>query len=325
MHPAPPKAPPTLARAETARFALRRLFALGLVAALALRAARAQDEAAESAPPPRAPLVVRLMSFNLRWDGFDDGANAWVHRRDLVCQVLRDFGPDSVGTQEPMKRQIADIEAAIPTLASYRFDNDPVYTRTQQILYRRDRFDRVDAGGFLVAEGENEDGTVRYCTWVLLAERATGRRYVHYNVHLDHRDADSRRASVVRLMRHVVARGRDDPFVVTGDFNTGEKSPEMAFLRGERTLPDPDGDGDGDGAAVTNPIPLVDTFRALHPDAEDAGTGTGFRGNRRSGKIDHVLLARGAAEVREAEIVRTNEDGRYPSDHLPVTAVVAWP
>lgn len=267
---------------------------------------------------PGVPLAVRVMTFNLRWDGFEDGRNAWRERRDLVCRVLREFRPDSVGTQEPMIRQIRDIEAAIPTLASYRFDNDPVYVRTQQILYRRDRFTRIEAGGFLVAEGTNEGGTVRYCTWVRLADRTTGRRYYHYNVHLDHRDATSRRSSVVRLMKHIAGRRTDDPFVVTGDFNTAESSPTMAFLRGSRTLPDARGD------AYANPLPLVDTYRCLHPDAPDSGTAGGFRGRRKGPKIDHVLVARGAGTIREAEILHTDEDGRYPSDHFPVTAIVEW-
>lgn len=289
-----------------------------LLAACAGPVVRSADDghAAESAP--RTPLVVRVMTFNLRWDGFDDGANAWQYRRDLVYRVLRGFGPDSVGTQEPMIRQIRDIGRAIPALSSYRFDNDPCYPRTQQILYRNDRFDLDAAYGFLVAEGTNERGTVRYCTWVRLADRATGRRYYHYNVHLDHRDLKSREASVVRLMRHVAARPTGDPFVVTGDFNTGEQSPPMEFLRGKRTLPDER------GVEYENPIPLVDTFRVLHPDARDAGTATGFRGRRKSGKIDHVLVAAGAATVREAAIVRTNDDGRHPSDHCPVTAVIEW-
>ena len=139
-----------------------------------------------------APLTARLMTFNLRWDGFDDGPNDWVHRREIAYRVFREFAPDSAGTQEGMKRQIADIEAAIPTLGSYRFDNHPKFTRTQQIVYRKDRFDRTAAGGFFVADGENEGGTIRFCTWVRLLDRETGRSLYHYNVHLDHRSAPSR-------------------------------------------------------------------------------------------------------------------------------------
>jgi len=93
----------------------------------------------------------------------------------------------------------------------------------------------------------------------------------------------------------------------------------MEFLRGRRTLPDEN------GVETANPIPLVDTYRVLHPDAPASGTGSGFRGKRDGAKIDHVLVAAGAAAIREAAIVRTNEDGRYPSDHFPVTAIVAWP
>ena len=38
-------------------------------------------------------------------------------------------------------------------------------------------------------------------------------------------------------------------------------------------------------------------------------------------KIDYVLVEPGT-EVLEAAIVRTSRDGRYPSDHFPVTATV---
>jgi endonuclease/exonuclease/phosphatase family metal-dependent hydrolase len=275
----------------------------------------AEKERAE--PPP--PLTVRVMSFNLRWDGFKDGKYAWVHRRDLVYRVLREFRPDSVGTQEPMIRQIQDIEDAIPALDSYRFDNDPVVTRTQQILYRRERFERIEGDGFLVADGTNEGGTIRYCTWVRLKDRTSGRSYYHYNVHLDHRKQPSRVQSVVRLMKHIASRGSDDPFVVTGDFNAPEKGPAMSFLFGTQPL------RDEKGLEYTNPIPLVDTYRFLHGDAPESGTAGGFRGNRKGGKIDHVLVAVGAATVREASILHTNEAGRYPSDHFPVTAVFEWP
>jgi endonuclease/exonuclease/phosphatase family metal-dependent hydrolase len=268
---------------------------------------------------PSGPLSVRVMTFNLRWDGFDDRRNAWEFRRDIVYRVLNESRPDSVGTQEPMRRQVADIEAAIPTLSGYEFVNDPKYVRTQQILYRNDRLDRVEADGFLLAEGTNQGGTVRYCTWVRLRDRATGRHYYHYNVHLDHRHADSRQRSAVRLMKHIAARAHSDPFVVTGDFNTAEGSPTMKFLRGERTLPD------AQGMEYANPIPLTDTFRLLHPGAPDSGTAGGFRGRRGRSKIDHVLVQAGAAKVREAQIIHTNVDGRYPSDHFPVTAVIEWP
>jgi endonuclease/exonuclease/phosphatase family metal-dependent hydrolase len=57
----------------------------------------------------------------------------------------------------------------------------------------------------------------------------------------------------------------------------------------------------------------------LHPDAEGVGTFNGFRGTTDGGKIDYVLVD-SRWRVVAAEIVRDNEEGRYPSDHFPVMA-----
>jgi endonuclease/exonuclease/phosphatase family metal-dependent hydrolase len=68
----------------------------------------------------------------------------------------------------------------------------------------------------------------------------------------------------------------------------------------------------------------VDTFRELHPDADAVGTGGGFEGLRDGPKIDYIFVEPGA-RVREAGIIRDHRDGRYPSDHFPVFAEIAFP
>jgi endonuclease/exonuclease/phosphatase family metal-dependent hydrolase len=109
-----------------------------------------------------------------------------------------------------------------------------------------------------------------------------------------------------------------DPFVVTGDFNASESSPTLSILLREQMLPDELGN------PVTNPLPLVDTSRVFDPDANDVGTACGFRGDRTGPGIKFVLVERGTGVIR-AEIDHTNTDGVYPSDHFPVTAVIAIP
>ena len=94
--------------------------------------------------------------------------------------------------------------------------------------------------------------------------------------------------------------------VVTGDFNVGEDNPAIATL----LAPRPGGQG---------PL-LLDTFRVRHPDEKTVGTFSGFVSTATNGpKIDYVLVLPGT-EVLDAAIVRTARDGRYPSDHFPVTA-----
>jgi endonuclease/exonuclease/phosphatase family metal-dependent hydrolase len=57
----------------------------------------------------------------------------------------------------------------------------------------------------------------------------------------------------------------------------------------------------------------------LHPDLKDVRTAHEFKGTRQGNKIDYVFVPQGT-KVLEAEILYDNVNGRYPSDHYPVTA-----
>mgnify|MGYP000683926252 CR=1 FL=1 len=66
-------------------------------------------------------------------------------------------------------------------------------------------------------------------------------------------------------------------------------------------------------------IEMVDSFRVLYPDRENVGTYNGFTGQSDGPKIDYIMV-RPSMKVIEASILQTNREGRYPSDHFPVTA-----
>jgi endonuclease/exonuclease/phosphatase family metal-dependent hydrolase len=95
--------------------------------------------------------------------------------------------------------------------------------------------------------------------------------------------------------------------VVTGDFNTTEDLPPYQML----TQPTP-----GDARSFA----LIDAYRSVHPRPEpNEASFNGFKGTVAGKRIDWILhspefTATGAA------IDRTSRDGRYPSDHYPVTA-----
>ena len=145
-------------------------------------------------------------------------------------------------------------------------------------------------------------------SWVLLSDNTdvAGDPIVFVNTHFDHRGQVARleSAKVIRERISKIQKIADNPHViVTGDFNTPEGSPPYkAFLDGNETL--------------------VDTFRVKHPErADNEGTFNGFQGRTNGGRIDWIL-ASGNLETLEAAIDSTSEDGRYPSDHFPVTAVL---
>jgi endonuclease/exonuclease/phosphatase family metal-dependent hydrolase len=116
------------------------------------------------------------------------------------------------------------------------------------------------------------------------------------------------------LLNRVRTRAHVEPVIVTGDFNAGEKNPAIATLTGQ---------GITSGPALGR-MHLVDTFRALHPDAKTVGTFNGFKGTRDGEKIDYILVSP-LVKTLAAEIVYDNTNGRYPSDHFPITAIVRLP
>ncbi|MBN4052618.1 endonuclease/exonuclease/phosphatase family protein, partial [bacterium AH-315-K20] len=149
----------------------------------------------------------------------------------------------------------------------------------------------------------------------------TGQGVYVFNVHMDHRSQPSRERGVELIAARIAERAHgDEPVVVMGDFNAGERNPAVRYLLGEVERA-------SDAAAWPGHEPaaspgLVDTFRAVHPDAAEVGTFSGFRLGATDGeKIDHVLISPGV-EVLEAGIDQTSSQGRYPSDHFAVWAVV---
>jgi endonuclease/exonuclease/phosphatase family metal-dependent hydrolase len=86
-----------------------------------------------------------------------------------------------------------------------------------------------------------------------------------------------------------------------GDFNAGEDDVPVRYLRTQAGL--------------------VDSFRQLHPGATGVATYHAFTGRTEGARIDHILVSPQWTVVSSG-IDRSNQAGRYPSDHYPVHAVI---
>jgi endonuclease/exonuclease/phosphatase family metal-dependent hydrolase len=158
----------------------------------------------------------------------------------------------------------------------------------------------------------------RACTWGRFVDKQTGRSFYLYNTHLDHVSEHARQRGAELIAQRIAARKHDDPVILTGDLNSGEDSLPIRYLTGRASMLPDLGD-------ETAPSPaLVDSFRIINPDTIDVGTLSRFTGTRQGGKIDYVLVEP-TTTVLDAEIVFDNKEGRYPSDHYPVTARILLP
>ncbi len=254
---------------------------------------------------------IRVMSFNIRYGTARDGDNAWPHRRELVVQTIRAFDPDLLGTQETLPFQAEYLSDELPGYTKVGWTRDGNKNGEQcAVFFRADRFELVDSGQYWLSETPDEKFTKswdsslpRVTTWVVLRDRSNdGSELVFANTHFDHRGARARLESA-KLIHERIRQLDGKAIVLTGDFNCPEGS-------------DP-------WKALTSSGLLQDTRRVAHPLAsEEEGTFNGFRAKARPRRIDWIL-ATSHFNVRSADIDRTSQDGRYPSDHFPVTAVLS--
>jgi endonuclease/exonuclease/phosphatase family metal-dependent hydrolase len=291
-----------------------RTWSIPVVSAVALAASCAGGGMARGGVPraPAPTLPVAVMTFNIRYGTAADGPDAWPERRELLFEVIREAAPDVMGLQEALRGQLDELHAALPGYGEGGVGRDDGRTAGEYaaILFRTDRFTFAQAGNFWFSDTPEVPGSrswgntvPRICTWVRLADRASGRALYAFNVHLDHESQPSRERSVALLLERIRRLARGAPVIVTGDFNAGEDNPAVEALRDSG---------------------LVDTYRALHPSDSAVNTYHAFRGTTDGPRIDFVFASPGWRPL-EAAIVRTSRAGRYPSDHFPVTARLAWP
>ncbi|HUF63745.1 MAG TPA: endonuclease/exonuclease/phosphatase family protein [Verrucomicrobiales bacterium] len=270
-------------------------------------------------------LVIEAVTFNIRFANPDDGPNAWEHRSSIASDLIRRLDPDILGVQEALASQIRDLEAALPHLSREGVGRDDGLEAGEfsPIFYRNDRFQRIEGGTFWLSGTPEEAGSntwgaacVRICTWLLLEDKATQRRFAVYNAHFDHQAAAARARSARLIAQTIVKRGHHEiPYLILGDLNATPDDAPLRFLIGDGAIIEPD------GPLETSPLPLRNTLQG--PDAGQRRTFNGWRGGTTGEQIDYIL-APPFARVLGSAIIRSNTGGRFPSDHYPVSATLAF-
>jgi len=229
------------------------------------------------------------------------------------------FGPDLLGAQEVQRKQADFLRGQ---LREYEFispgrDNGVLAGESVAIFYRAGRFELVDKGYFWLSRTPDKPGSKhwgamapRMCNWVRLADlrHEDKRQFVFFNAHFDALSRWARFKSGEMLRDRIAALAGSDPAIVTGDFNANAHRKLYQAVLG----------GPGGGGLV-----LEDAYRVANPvrqRIEGTWHGRGLRSWRR---LDWILLTP-QFDVLDAAIDYAKRNGRYPSDHFPVTATLRW-
>jgi endonuclease/exonuclease/phosphatase family metal-dependent hydrolase len=269
-------------------------------------------------PQVNSSADVRVMSYNIRYGTANDGQNDWNRRKDLLVATIRAFEPDLLGTQETLgfQRDYLALQLADYDYSAAGRDDGKERGEMTALFFKRSRFEKLAGGHFWLSETPGLAGSKgwdaacpRVVTWVKLRDRQApdSRPLIFLNTHFDHQGKRSRLESAW-LLRHCAAElGETNRLIVTGDFNTGENSPPYYFLFGP----------------LVGEAPILDAYRIVHPfPAPGEGTFCGFKADVTNGpRIDWIGVSADWTVV-SAEIDHSASDGRTPSDHFAIKAVL---
>ena len=250
---------------------------------------------------------LKVMTFNIRYGAANDGANSWQFRKDDVVKTIQSFKPDLLGLQEALQLQIDELLMQMPGYAYVGGGRDDGKREGEHscIFYQKDRFNVDSAGTFWFSETPNivaskswGNNITRICTWVRLHDKFSGKDFYLFNVHLDHESQPSREKSAELLVKKI--NEKTLPVILTGDFNCGDENTAIKTILSSG---------------------LIDTYRILNAKQPKEGTFNSFKGETSEDKIDFIFITKDFL-VKQSEIVRTSYDGKFPSDHFPVTAIL---
>lgn len=252
---------------------------------------------------------LRVMTFNIRFGAAPDGVNHWDHRQENVITTIKAFGPDLLATQEVLAFQSRFLQQQLDEFTYFGRSREKQAAGEQcGVLFRTSRFDLLEQGHFWLSETPNVPGSKswdgamsRMVSWVKLFDRRNERAVYFLNTHFDHRGQQAREQAA-RLIVERIGRFESDVAVIfAGDLNSAPDSNPVRAL--------------GDT--------LVDSFASVHAEKEGQGTFNGFRGRKSGPRIDYVFASKNLKPI-SAAIDHREFEGKTPSDHYPVTAVLRF-
>ncbi len=268
---------------------------------------------------------LRIMTFNIRYGTADDGENSWPYRQSHLIDVIKRYHPDILGVQEALEFQIVAIAAAFPNwrvfgLGRYHgvdLPDRPHENRSGEsckIFYDTTKFQLMDHGTFWHSETPEIPGSMtwsnslpRITTWGMFETSKTQKRFLVMNTHYHWGEPYVTNTSNL-IMKRWLEIGREFPAILMGDFNLAPGSWTHRLFCGEAD-------------SVSFDQHFFDPWVRLGKSERGAGTYHGFKGDRSGNRIDWILLT-ADFRIKNIQIIHDNFQGKYPSDHFPVLAMV---
>jgi endonuclease/exonuclease/phosphatase family metal-dependent hydrolase len=260
-------------------------------------------------PQSTEGLIIKIISYNLRFASESD-PQPWSRRREPMIELLTELAPDVLGAQEGLDHQLADLMAGLGDhyrlISEHRHDGGT--EENSAVIYDSRVVEPVTVRHRWLSDTPDVPGSKtwghtlpRMYTVVEFRRLADDRHFQLIATHFDHESEPAQIRSAELLIKQIAELDQDQPLILLGDFNAGEDSEPYRML-------------------------INSGLRDGYLSAADRGSRTGTfnnygRPDPDGTRIDWILI-NDSVTPTAARIVDQSPGGQYPSDHLPVEAVV---
>lgn len=252
------------------------------------------------------------MTSNIRFSSPHDGINSWDERKGMLSKLIKNFGPHILGTQEGRGPQLQDLNQLISEYSMIDQHREWIEERMYPCLFINSKILKtIDSGDIWLSETPHIPGShsfesafPRLCTWANLLHLESNQNFICVDTHLDHVKTETRQ-NQMRVMMNEIKKlnSKNFPVIFMGDFN------ESPFGEARKIM--------------LNELDLIDPWEIKGHQEET--TYHKFRGSlaehEGGARIDWIMFSQNF-QIESIEIDKYQEQGRYPSDHFPVKAII---
>lgn len=259
-----------------------------------------------------APVKLKVASYNVRTNSTRDlPNNSWEKRAPRCLELLKAEKFDIFGTQEAQTPHIKTI-----TSIGYKVIGQPRdITKNSEysaIFYDPEVLELQKTETFWLSETPTVSGSKswntacpRIFTVGYFTHKASGKKFVFVNTHLDHKSQAARENGVKMIIDYLKKIAPGCPCILTGDFNAKPNNNVYEIVTTFMA----------DARHISEKI-LPGANQTFHDYQADPAK------RRSSAPIDYIFVKKNAVKVKTFQVIDDFKNGFASSDHFPVVAEV---
>ncbi len=251
---------------------------------------------------------MKTMSFNVLTGRNDE--NDWPYRKTFVSDIIKKYEPDTIGLQEAHIGWMKYLESALDgyCYAGVGRDDGKIGGEFTPVFYNSKNVELLKQDTFWLSEtpekpskGWDAPKWNRICTYAVLKDKKTNKKFVHMNTHLDNDGIEARKKGAELIVKKSDELFPDLPIILTGDFNDNPESEAYKTIISGRFEDARISSGSSDNTKTYHGFDLI---------------------NEDEKQLIDFIFVKNSAKAVSYKCITDEIEGRRPSDHYPVISEI---